>query len=94
MSMGRLVIRKCAHGDCEDGGDYRTVDIDIDRPPERLYVHTIPLYGCMDKRSRYTGGNTHFLGTVHNCTEKSRTKFSNYSGMICSCKPISKLESP
>ena len=27
--MGGLVIRKCAHGDCEDGGDYRTVDIDV-----------------------------------------------------------------
>ena len=29
VSMGGLVIRKCAHGDCEDGGDYRTVDIDV-----------------------------------------------------------------
>ena len=25
----------------------------VDRPSDRLYVHTIPLYGCMDIRYRY-----------------------------------------
>ena len=25
----------------------------VDRPPDRLYTHAIPLSGCMDRRSRY-----------------------------------------
>ena len=27
----------------------------VDRPSDRLYVHTIPLSGCTERRSRYKG---------------------------------------
>ena len=29
----------------------------VDRPSDRLCIHTIPLSGCMERRSRYRGNN-------------------------------------
>ena len=47
----------------------------VDRPSDCMYVHTIPLSGCMDRRSQYNMGN---IQLIHWCHWNMQTQSSLY----------------